>query len=117
MRKTTISTLILVLIMCCSNALYSQVKKSDTVSVKTSAVCDMCKERLETGLAFEKGVKDVTLDSKTKVLTVVYNPKSTSAGDIRKKVTKLGYDADDLPAEPAAYDKLPACCKKGVAPH
>ena len=33
-----------------------------TAQFKTSAVCDMCKARIEKSLAYEKGVQSATLD-------------------------------------------------------
>jgi len=96
---------------------FSQEKKIDTIKIKTSAVCGMCKERIENGLAYEKGVKDVSLDVETKIVTIRYNTKSTNPDNLRKKISKLGYDADDIPCDKAAYDKLPACCKKDAPKH
>lgn len=90
---------------------------AETVKIKTSAVCGMCKDRIESGMAFEKGVKDVSLDVETKIATIKYNAKTTSPEELRKKINKLGYDADDIPADKAAYDKLPACCKKDAPKH
>ena len=95
----------------------SQDKKNETIKIKTSAVCDMCKESIEQGLAYEKGVKNATLDLDTKICTVTYNPAKTTVADIRKAISKLGYDADDVPADKAAYAKLPSCCKKGTEKH
>lgn len=106
-----------VLVLFGTGAVCAQEKKFATVQIQTSAVCGMCKERLEGGLAFEKGVKDVSLNDSTKVLTIKYLPKSTTPDLLRKRVTKLGYDADDLPADKEAYNKLPACCKKDVPKH
>lgn len=94
-----------------------QKNNSDTIRIKTSVVCGMCKDRVEGNMAFEKGVRDVSVDLDTKIVTLRYNPKSTTPEDLRKKISKLGYDADDVPADPKAYGKLPACCKKDVAPH
>ena len=91
--------------------------KTKEIKIKTSAVCGMCEERLETNMAFEKGVKSVELDDKTKVLTIEYKTAKTDPDKLRKAVSKLGYDADDIEADPEAYAKLPACCKKDVAPH
>ncbi|OFY26952.1 MAG: hypothetical protein A2275_09645 [Bacteroidetes bacterium RIFOXYA12_FULL_35_11] len=97
---------------------YGQKKKNeDTIKIKTSAICGMCKTRIEKAMAFEKGVKDVSLDDKTKVLTLVYKPSKTNPETLRNAVTKIGYDADDKPADPVAYDKLPPCCKKGNEAH
>jgi periplasmic mercuric ion binding protein len=94
-----------------------QSKKDTIINIKTSAVCGMCKTRIEQGLAFEAGIKDVTLDLDTKTATVRYNPRKTSAEKIRKKISMLGHDADNVVADKTAYDKLPACCKKGVIKH
>ncbi len=100
-----------------SNTCLGQQKKSDTIEIKTSAVCGMCKDRIEGGLAFEKGVKSTTLDVDTKVATIIYNPAKTSPVQLRQTVSKLGYDADTIPANQAAYNKLPACCKKDAPKH
>jgi copper chaperone CopZ len=91
--------------------------KVKEIKIQTSAVCGMCEERLESNIAFEKGVKSVELDDKTKILTVTYKPDKTDPDKLRKAVSKLGYDADDVEADPEAYKKLPACCKKDVDPH
>ena len=85
-----------------------------TLQIKTSAVCDMCKETLEKVMAYEKGVKESNLDVDSKVLTVKYDARKTSPDKIRKAVILAGYDADELTADPKAYDNLNACCKKDV---
>jgi len=96
---------------------FSQDKKNGEIKIKTSAVCSKCKDRIEQGLAFERGIKDVSLDVDTKIATVKYNPNKTTPDDIRKAISKLGYDADEVPADKAAYNKLPACCKKDAPDH
>jgi mercuric ion binding protein len=83
-----------------------------TIQIKTSAVCDMCKETLEKAMAFEKGVKDSNLDVDSKILTVKYDPKKTSPEKIKKAIILTGYAADEMPADSAAYEKLDPCCKK-----
>ena len=86
-------------------------QKRDTVRIKTSSICEMCKRTIEGDLAFEKGITYSNLDLETDVVTVVYKPKSTNPDIIRKRLTEIGYDADSLKAIPAAVDKLPECCK------
>jgi periplasmic mercuric ion binding protein len=107
----------IMMIVVYSASCFAQQKKSDTVMIKTSAVCGMCKDRIEGALAFEKGVKSSSLDVDTKIATVIFNPAKTSPGQLRKTISKLGYDADSIPANQAAYDKLPACCKKDAKKH
>lgn len=84
----------------------------EVVKIQTSSVCEMCKETIEGAMAYEKGVKKAILDVKTGVLTVTYNAKKTNPDTIRKAVTMVGYDADDIPANPQAYANLHGCCKK-----
>jgi len=85
-------------------------KGTEMVQFKTSAVCDMCKARLEKSLAYEKGVPAANLDVLSKVLTVTYNPAKTNADALRTAV-------DQLTADARAYDRLPDCCEKTVATH
>ncbi|MCU0423263.1 MAG: cation transporter [Bacteroidia bacterium] len=80
--------------------------------IKTSAVCDMCKETLEKAMAYEKGVKSSELIVETKILTVTFDPKKTSLDKIRLAISNSGYDADQVLANPKSYGNLPACCKK-----
>src|SRR5262245_8082510 len=98
------------LVVLLSSAVYAQSNRAE-VKIKTSAVCEMCKKTIEHELSFEKGVKSVRLDVETKVLTVVYNPSKTNEQQIREAVTRTGYDADSLKADPKAWEKLPDCCK------
>jgi copper chaperone CopZ len=86
--------------------------KTETIKIKTSSQCDMCKERIEEALAFEKGVKKSDLDVETQIVTVTYKAGKTTPGKIRRAISKVGYDADDVAADFKAYGKLPACCKK-----
>jgi len=92
-------------------------KEIVTVEIQTSAVCGQCKDRLEHDMAFEKGVKSVELNDKTKVLTIRYKEGKNTKENLKIAVTKIGYDADEMPANLKAYNNLPACCKKDVAPH
>ena len=88
-----------------------------TAKFKTSAVCDMCKTRIEKSLAYEKGVQSAVLDVPTKVLTVTYKADKTTPAALRTAVQKTGYDADELTADARAYNRLPDCCKKTNAVH
>jgi len=105
--------LFLAMIIGCTGS--AQDKKNETIKIKTSAVCDMCKDRIENGMAYEKGVKDITLDVKTEIATIHYNPNKTTPDDLRKAISKLGYNADSIAADPVAYKKLPGCCKKDAS--
>lgn len=89
------------------------VSNGHKVEIKTSAICEMCQYTLEKDLAFEKGVKEATLNLDDKVMTVIFNPNKTDAQTIRERITLIGYHADTLSRDSDAYDKLPMCCKDG----
>ena len=91
--------------------------KTATVKLKTSAKCEMCKERLERNLTLTKGVKEAFLNLDDKVMTVTYNPKKTDAAKIKTAISNTGYDADEVVADQKAHDKLPGCCRKSAAAH
>ena len=82
------------------------------VQFKTSAVCDMCKARIEKSLIHEKGVQSAVLDVSTKVLTVTYKSDDTTPAALRIAVQKIGYDANEFTADARAFNRLPDCCKK-----
>lgn len=82
-----------------------------TLQIETSAICGMCKNRLETELGFLRGIKSATLNLDSKVLTVVYKTNRLKPDSIREKIASLGYRADSVPAEPKAFEALPACCQ------
>jgi len=82
------------------------------IKVKTSAVCEMCKARIERNLSFEKGVQEADLNVETKVVTIRYDARKTDPTKLKATIVRTGYDADDLTADPKGYAKLPTCCKK-----
>lgn len=87
--------------------------QNDTLKIKTSSQCEDCKQRIENKLNFTKGIKNATLDLKTKEVTVIYDKEKINPETIRAAIAKVGYDADNVPANEKAYKKLPKCCQKG----
>jgi len=83
------------------------------VKITTSAQCDMCKKRIEDGLYSQKGVIEANLDINTKIITLKFRNNKTSEAILRNYISSLGYNADDVPANKEAYDKLPGCCQIG----
>lgn len=102
---------ILLILLLTSSAAFAQ-KDVETITIKTSAVCDMCKETIEKEMAFTKGITSASLDVDTAILTVSYRTTKTDPATIRKAINKIGYGADDSPAESKAYDNLHHCCRK-----
>ncbi|MEO9219383.1 MAG: heavy metal-associated domain-containing protein [Bacteroidia bacterium] len=94
-------------------------KNKEIAIIKTNIFCNHCKEcetcggKIEKGLAFEKGVKKVAIDEKEMTIIITYNPAKTNPENLKKAISKLGYDADDVKGDPDAYSKLDECCKSG----
>jgi len=114
-----IATLIIVTIIAFSsnNVNAQKSNKKQTIIIKTSTECNMCKERVEKEMAYTKGVTSATLNVAKAELTVIFKKNKTDATQIRQAISNLGYDADTIKANKKAYDKLPNCCQKGGMSH
>jgi hypothetical protein len=80
-----------------------------TESFQVSGNCDMCKERIEKA-AKDEGAKSASWDSKTKMLTVTYDPSKTSKDGLSRKIASAGHDTEKFRAPDDVYAKLPGCC-------
>ncbi len=87
--------------------------KTMTVEIKTTAECGDCKDRIEGKLNYTKGVIFAELNYETKILTVKFKTSKISLEEIKKIVSELGYDADEVKANPTAQKALPLCCQPG----
>ena len=107
--------LMILMAMFMFNTALSQEKKSktQTVVIQTSAECGDCKDRIEEGLNYTKGIVFSELDLESKKVTVKFNSKKISLQQVKEKINEIGYDADDMKAKPEAVQKLPACCQPG----
>lgn len=111
MRK---HTFLLTLFMAIFFMAGAQTKK---VVIQTPSVqCDMCKEKIEKYLSREPGVVSVDVNYKKKTTTVVFHTDRNNIEQLKTAIANIGYDADDVSADEAAYKKLPKCCKKPAAP-
>ena len=101
-----------------ANSFAQEQKTIQTAVIKTQIYCDHCKQCESCGDKFnktllkEKGVQMVVLDEKEMTIKVTYNSKKTDLNKIRTAISKLGFDADDVKADPVAYEGLDGCCKK-----
>jgi cation transport ATPase len=86
--------------------------QSAEIVIQTTAQCGECKEIIEKALMAEKGVKFAELNIQTKQVKVVYNAKKTNPEQLRKTISGVGYDADEIVADPEAVKKLNPCCTK-----
>lgn len=77
--------------------------------------CEMCKGKIEKYVLRQYGVSSVKVDYKKKITTVTWLTDRTNIENIKAAIATAGYDADDVTAEEASYNKLPPCCKKPEA--
>ena len=104
----------MLLLLCSLNTKAQTVQHAD---IKTTITCDHCSQcetcggLLQRTLIKQKGIQMITLDTEAMLIKVIYNSKKTDLAQIKTAITKLGYDADELPADPAAVEKLDGCCK------
>lgn len=83
------------------------------IKIKSSVVCNMCKDTIEEGLAYTKGIKTVRVDVENNEIYVKYKEDKITELEIKKAINKLGYVADDMKPTKEAYDSLHDCCKAG----
>ena len=84
----------------------SKVSGPKTESFKVSGNCGMCKARIEK-TAKEEGATEAAWDSKTKMVTVTFDPSKTSSDKLSKKIASAGHDTEKYKADDKVYASLP----------
>lgn len=122
MRNIFNPRLLVLLLTCLAcfdvNRVAAQTEQLDTLLVKTSIACDhclqcsSCSENIEDRI-FEnnKGIQHIHINPETNTIQVIYKSSKTTPEAIRTAISLAGYDADDVKAVPASYEKLDGCCK------
>jgi copper chaperone CopZ len=87
--------------------------RTTKIKIRSSIQCGKCIDRINTELPKLKGVKSVQYDLTKKLVIVRFVESEVTPDQIRTQLTKIGYDADEMAADPQAYQNLPTCCQKG----
>ncbi len=91
----------------------AQTKPVITATIKTpNAVCALCKDRIETYLKRYDGILEINVNYRKGETRVKYITDRTDIEQIKTAISNCGYDADDVPADSEAYNRLPKSCKK-----
>ena len=95
-----------------STGLFAQTNNNaiKTETIKVSGKCESCKARIEKTVKMD-GVTKADWNTKTKILTIAYNPSKVKSDDIQKKLAAVGHDTPKYKATDKAYNALPGCCK------
>lgn len=120
MRHLTILTLALVVLTATLTGQTRLKDESKTSSAKLetvvinvpTVVCGSCDATITKAVRRVAGVKSVKVDLEKKTATVSFASGKTTLEKLEKTISKAGYDANNTKRDPAAYEKLDACCKK-----
>ena len=88
-------------------AMVTLAKDIKTVVVTTNPEmhCESCEKKIKGNLRFEKGIKNIITDLKTKTVTIEYDADKTNIQNIIKGFKKIKYEAKEVKKE-AAKDKV-----------
>lgn len=110
-------TLSLLMLTALTATTYAQQRAVQKAVIQTPGVqCERCKTRIENRLVHEYGVSSVKADFKRHTVTVVWYTDRTNIENIKTALANLGYDADDVTADPDAYKRLPITCQHMTQP-
>jgi len=107
--------LVMVMLLACIGSAFAQSKKGTLVTAKIStptALCEQCKDRIERFLDREEGVQSAKVNFHTKTTVVKFYSDRTNIENIKAAIANVGYDADNVTANPESYNRLPTACKK-----
>jgi len=108
--KTVLLSIISLVVF--SNSTFAQQKPVQKAVIKTPGVlADACKTSIDNFLVHQYGVSSVKVDYKRHTVTVVWYTDRTNIENIKYALANMGYDADDVTAEPGAYKRLNPACK------
>ena len=64
-----------------------------TVVYSSNVDCESCKKKVMENVAFEKGVKDISVDIEKETVSVVFDETKTDTTTLAKAIRRLGYEA------------------------
>ncbi|HKL03800.1 MAG TPA: cation transporter [Cryomorphaceae bacterium] len=85
---------------------------TEEIILKSSIVCEMCKETIEKGLAYTSGIKVVRVDVEKNEIYIKYNSSKITLEKIKDEINEMGYVAGDQKPTRKEYEGLHHCCKK-----
>ena len=76
-----------------------------------TAQCGMCVANIENALNGIDGILKYKVELKSYKVKVKYNADTISLQSIEQLISKAGYQANNIPADVDAYNKLAMCCR------
>ena len=93
MRKLFVSLLVCILYSVFCTPLFAAKADKQVVVLSCDLHCQGCCDKIMKNIAFEKGVKDIVCDLKTKTVTVTYDANKTDVPTLLKAFDKIGKPA------------------------
>lgn len=95
------------------------IAKDSKVDLSTSITCGSCVNSIKTAFKDVDGVKDISANVETKVVTVSFDDEKITTDKIKSTITDLGYTADmkskSCDASKASCDSKKASCDSKTA--
>lgn len=101
------------LVLMCMFAITTYAKKeTSTVTFNVPLDCENCVKKVESNIAFEKGVKDIACSLEDKTVAVTYLPEKTNVENLKKGFAKIGYDDVTEKKACCSGEKTKACSEE-----
>jgi copper chaperone CopZ len=85
--------------------------KNAKYTIEVNGNCEQCQKRIQKAAYSVPGVKSASWSIETHQLSLIVNEEKCSLADVKKAITKVGHDTDDLKATKEDYDNLHSCCQ------
>lgn len=114
--KTVKIILIAIMAVVLGSNSYAQTQdQSKTTNIKTETLkvsgnCNMCKAKIEKAAKVD-GVSKAEWNSKTKTLSLTYDPAKVTMDSVGKKIAAAGYDNAKTKSDDKVYNALDGCCQ------
>lgn len=101
---------LLVVLMCMFAVTTFAKGEKETVTFHVPIECQNCVNKVESNIAYEKGVKALECNIEAETVTVTYLAEKTNVENLKKGFAKIGYDKVTV-VKSCAADCKGACCK------
>ncbi|MBX7042709.1 MAG: heavy-metal-associated domain-containing protein [Ignavibacteria bacterium] len=83
----------------------------EEIKIETTQ-CNTCRQNITKALKKVEGISSFEVDIDEKVVHVTFDKSKTGLSKIEQAISLAGYDANNVKADPEAYENLDDCCKK-----
>lgn len=108
MRKFFVTILVCVLYSVFCTPMFAAKPDKQVVVLSVDLHCQGCCDKIMKNIAFEKGVKDIVCDLKTKTVTVTFDANKTDLETLLKAFEKINKPATIKQEEPSPKQEVDA---------